>query len=576
VTRHLRHRLVVCALIHAAACSRAPSESANKSAPDGPVRGGSLTASLRSEPATFNRLAPNAQQAAVDAVTRIVHAPLVRLDRTTDRPEAWLAEKWTVSPDGRVITLTLRDGVKFSDGVPFTSEDVVFTFKALYDPEVNSVLAGSVVVDDKPLTVTAPDARTVVVTLPGPFASGVALLDNVPIYPKHLLQAALDGKTFGTAWGVSTPPAQMAGLGPFVLEEYKTGERMTFVRNPHYWRKDAAGAALPYLDRFVIEIVKQQDAEMLRLQAGTIDLMTQADVRAEDIASLRRLRDEGKIQIAEPGVSVDPNMLWFNLTAKKIASDQGTRPYLAKTEFRQAISYGVDRDAIVSTLYLGAAAPVSGPVTAGNRTWYSDAAPKYAYDPARAKTLLAGLGLTDRNGDGMIEDAAGRPARFSILTQAGHIRAKTAAVMQAQLRKVGVTVDVVELDPGSIVQRWIKGDYDSIYYGFQASALDPSMNLDMWLSSGGNHMWNAGQKTPATAWEKQVDDLMRRVAAPGPLEDRQRAFADVQRLVGENLPAVWFVAPKITVAMSRRVGGAQPVILDPKILWSADSLYERR
>jgi peptide/nickel transport system substrate-binding protein len=575
VTRQLRHSLAAGLLIFAAACNRAPSGTKNSS-PDGPVRGGSLTASLRSEPETFNRLAPNAAKAAVDAVTRIVHAPLVRLNRTTDQPEAWLAEKWTVSPDGRVITLTLRDGVKFSDGVPFTSEDVVFTFKALYDPEVNSVLAGSVVVDDKPLAVTAPDARTVVVTLRGPFASGVALLDNVPIYPKHLLQAALDAKTFGAAWGVSTPPAQMAGLGPFVLEAYKTGERMTFVRNPHYWRTDAAGAALPYLDRFVIEIVKQQDAEMLRVQAGTIDLMTQADVRAEDIASLRRLRDEGKIQIAEPGVSVDPNMLWFNLTAKKIASDQGTRPYLAKTEFRQAISYGVDRDAIVSTLYLGAAAPVSGPITTGNRTWYSDAAPKYAYDPARAKTLLAGLGLTDRNGDGMVEDAAGRPARFSILTQAGHLRAKTAAVVQAQLRKVGVTVDVVELDPGSIVQRWIKGDYDSIYYGFQASALDPSMNLDMWLSSGGNHVWNAGQKTPATAWEKQIDDLMRRVAAPGPIAERQRAFAEVQRIVGENLPAVWFVAPKVTVAMSRRVGGAQPVILDPKILWSADSLYERR
>src|SRR4051812_8379978 len=123
VARSLRHALAVCALFCAFACTPgAPGSSAVPAT--GPVRGGTLTASLRSEPHTFNRLGPNAQQAAVDAVTRLVHAPLVRLNRTTDQPEPWLAEKWTVSPDGRVITLTLRDGVTFSDGVPFTSDDV--------------------------------------------------------------------------------------------------------------------------------------------------------------------------------------------------------------------------------------------------------------------------------------------------------------------------------------------------------------------------------------------------------------------------------------------------------------------
>ena len=109
----------------------------------------------------------------------------------TDKPEPWLAESWTVSPDGRTITLTLRDGVTFSDGRPFTAEDVVFTFQALYDPRSASVLATGMLVDQKPFRVTAPDARTVVLTMAAPFAPGVAMLDNVPIYPKHLLQAAL-------------------------------------------------------------------------------------------------------------------------------------------------------------------------------------------------------------------------------------------------------------------------------------------------------------------------------------------------------------------------------------------------
>ena len=173
--------------------------------------------------------------------------------------------------------------------------------------------------------------------------------------------------------------------------------------------------------------------------------MTQADIRPEDLAALRRLRDQGALQLAEVGTGVDPNMLWFNLTpGSKV---EKTKPYLLRTEFRQAIAYAIDRDAIVNTLYLGAATPIYGPVTPGNRIWYSDSAPKYPHDPARAKALLAGLGLTDRNGDGMLDDASGKPVQFSIITQAGNIRERVATVMQEQLRQAGIKIDIVGLDP---------------------------------------------------------------------------------------------------------------------------------
>jgi peptide/nickel transport system substrate-binding protein len=423
-------------------------------------------------------------------------------------------------------------------------------------------------VQGKPLQVSAPDPRTVVVTLPAPFAPAVGLLDNVPIYPKHQLEAALDAHTFGEAWGLTTKPGTMAGLGPFVAGEYVPGQRMTFTRNAHYWQKDAAGVALPYLDSIVLEFVKTADAEVLRLEAGTIDLMTQADVRPQDIAALRRLRDQGALQLVDVETGVDPNMLWFNLTASPEA--RKAKPYLQRTEFRQAVSYAVDRDAIVNTVYLGAAIPVYGPVTPGNRTWYSDGAPKYPHDGAKAKALFAGLGLTDRNGDGMLDDAAGQPARFSVLTQGGTIRERTATVIQEQLRLAGITVDVVPLDPPSMGARFGKGDYEAIYWGFQASAFDPAMNLDFWLSGGSGHVWNF--KAPAP-WERTIDDLMQKQAAATSLAERQRLFAEAQKVFGENLPAIYFATPKVSVAMSRRVGGAVPVLLDPKILWNPATLY---
>lgn len=566
MARHLRAAVTLALFLLAGACTRDNPPPAP--ATSGPVRGGSLTASIRSEPATFNRFAPNGNQAPVDALTRLVHATLVRINRATGEPEPWLAERWATSADGRTITITLRDGVTFSDGAPFSSADVLFTFQALYDPAVESVLASGVMVQGKPLQVSAPDARTVVLTLPAAFAPGVALLDNVPILPRHQLQGALDAHTFGKAWGITTPPGTMAGLGPFVISEYVARQRMTFTRNTRYWRKDAAGTQLPYLDRLVMEFVNGQDAEMLRLQAGSVDLMTQADVRPEDIAALRRMRDDGSMQLVEVGVGVDPNTLWFNLTPGSASAR--VRPYLQRAEFRRAISFAVDRDAIVNTIYLGAGAPVSGPITQGNRTWYSPSAPAFPHDVAQAKTLLAGLGLADRDGDGMLDDAAGRPVRFAILTQAKHLRERTATMLQEQLRQVGIGVDVVGLDPPSLFARFGAGDYDSIYYGFQASAFDPAMNLDFWLSGGSGHVWNLGAPAP---WETAIDALMQRQAAAATLAERQRFLLEAETIFAQNLPAIYFVAPKVTVAMTRRVGGAVPVLLDPKILWNAETLY---
>jgi len=567
VARHSRCALTIAAILFAGACNRGNEPAAPVST--GSARGGALTASIRSEPATFNRFAPNGNQAPVEAVSMLVHAPLVRINRVTGEPEPWLAERWSVSPDGRTFTLVLRGGVTFSDGTPFTSADVAFTFQALYDPTVESSLASGVMVQGKPLQVSTPDPRTVVITMPAPFAPGVAMLDNVPILPKHQLQAALDAKTFAKAWGITTPPGTMAGLGPFVISEYVAGQRMTLTRNLHYWRKDTAGTQLPYLDRLVMEFVSGgQDAEMLRLQAGSVDLMTQADVRPEDIAALRRLRDQGSVQLMEAGIGVDPNTLWFNLTPGNAAVK--AKPYLQRAEFRRAISFAIDRDAIANTVYLGAAVPVYGPITPGNKTWYSPSAPTFPHDIARARSLLAGIGLSDRNGDGMLDDATGKPVGFSILAQRGTIRERTATMIQEQLRQIGIAVAVAALDVPALFGRFGAGDYESIYHGFQASALDPAMNLDLWLSGGSAHVWNTGAAAP---WEKSMDALMQQQAAAPTLAERQRLLLEAERIFAENLPQIYFVAPRVTVALSRRVGGAVPVLLDPKVLWNADSLF---
>lgn len=531
-----------------------------------------LVATARSEPRSFNRFV--ARDRTSNLVSLLLHAKLVRINLDTQDVEPALAERWSVSPDGLTHTFSLRRGVRFSDGTPFTSADVLFSLKAAYDPRVGSVLADSLKVAGQELGAHAPDAGTVVVTLPSRFGPGVRLLDNLTVVPKHKLERALADGSFREAWGLATSPAELVGLGPFVLKEYRPGERMVFAKNPHYWRRDAEGRPLPHLDRLVVQIVPDQNAEILRLESGQADLVT-AELRPEDLPATRQAAREGRLMLHEVGVAVDADFLGFNLAAT-FAAQQPKRAWLQRKELRQAVARAVDRQAFANTVYLGAAIPIAGPVTPGNRAWHDPSLVPPSYDPAGARTLLAGLGLTDRDGDGQLEAPDGTAAGFSLLTQKGNtIREKAAVVLQEDLRKVGLKVDVVTLEVPAVIDRITRGDFEAVYFGAQTSDTDPAVNLDFWRSSGAFHFWNPGQATPSTEWERSIDDLMtQQVAATDPAE-RRRLFNQVQRIFAAEAPALYFAAPRVFVATSPRVAHARPALLQPSILWNADALAAR-
>ena len=534
-------------------------------------RGGTLTSSVRSEPRNFNRLVNPA--ITTDFFATLTAGKLVRVNRATQELEPSLAEKWTVSADNLTYTLTLRDGVTWSDGAPFTSADVLFTFQAIYDPRSASVVASALRVNGAPLQVTAPDARTVVVRFPAPFGPGLRLLDNVFLAPKHKLQAALDAGRFNQAWGADTPPAELLSLGPFVLTRYESGQRLVFARNPRYWKKDEAGQPLPYLDQVTLELVPDQNAEVVRLQSGELDILQQ-QVRPEDIATLRPLVAQKKLQLLELGVGTDADVFFFNLRPAKWAKDP-RGAWLPRKEFRQAISHAVDREAFANTVYLGAGVPVWGPITPGNKKWFSPNVTRYPFSLERARALLAGLGLANRDGDEWLEDEKGTEARFSVLTFKGNTSLeRSAAVLREDLRPLGIAVDVIAMEQGALIERMIKGDFEAIFFIALATSLDPAMSLDFWLSSGSAHFWNIGQKTP-TEWEREIDQLMLKQAASLDEAERKRLFDQVQQIFAEHLPALYFVAPRLYMAVNTRVGDLTPSILRPQLLWNAERITVR-
>ncbi|MBI3262289.1 MAG: ABC transporter substrate-binding protein [Acidobacteria bacterium] len=533
-------------------------------------RGGTLVASLRSEPRTFNSYI--GRDFATEVITHLTQATLVRVNRVTQELEPRLAERWDEESTDKGVryVLRLRQDVRFSDGAPFSADDLLFAFRAAYDQKTGSPLADSLLVQGKPLTVEAVDPHTVRLTFPSRFGPGLRMLDRFPILPRHRLEKALNEGTLRSAWSVGTPPSEITGLGPFRLTEYQPGQRLVFARNPHYWRRDSSGAPLPYLDAVRIEIVPDQNAELLRLQAGEIDF-TQSEARAEDISTLKRAADQGRIRLVDLGVGLDADALWFNLRGgERPASD---RAWWIRAEFRRAVSHAVNRGAFADTVFLGAAVPIFGVITPANREWYNPDLPRYDYDPEQAKRLLAGLGLTDRNGDGRIDDPSGRQAGFVVLTQRGNTALERGATfVRDELARVGLVVEIVPLEVGALVERLMTGKYDAIFFRFLMQATDPGLNLDFWMSKGGAHVWHPEQTRPVTEWERRIDELMLAQASTLDQAERKRLFDEAQRVLAEEQPILYFAAPRVFVAMNRRVVNAQPSVMRPNLLWNADSL----
>lgn len=536
-------------------------------APAPAAGGGRLVITQRTEPSSFNRLA--VPEFGTELVSRLTNGYLIRVDRRTGAIEPALATSWALAADGMTYTMQLRPA-EFSDGTPFTAADVVFTFRALYDPKVASAIASGMRVADQPIVVRALDDRTIALKFPAVYGPGLSILDALPILPRHKLEAAFEAGTFPAAWSANAPLGDFAGLGAFTLSERVAGRHVTLVRNPRYWGQDAAGRPLPYLDAISIEYVPEQNAEMLRLESGTTDLITDG-IRPEDVASLERAKADGKVQLVDAGVTVDPVGLWFNLVPNAPAAKG--RAWLQAEELRHAISLAVDRRKIVDTVFLGAAEPIYNPVTRGHAQWFAPDLPHPAPDPARAKALLESIGLKDRNNDGVLDDPSGRTAHLSVITRKGStLLERTMASVQEQLRAIGLTLDVVALERDALLSQFGKGEYDTIYYGAPFSSVDPTVNADLWLSSGAFHFWNPQQSQPATPWEKEIDDLMHQVASTTDMNARVQAFRKVQEVFNAHEPMIFFAAPTVTIAMSGRVTGASPATLQPQVLWKPETL----
>jgi peptide/nickel transport system substrate-binding protein len=536
-------------------------------------RGGRLVFALRSEPKTLNPVT-GVDSASKDVIGRL-SADLVHIDRQTQRTAPALARSWRASPDGRHYTLELRRGLRFSDGHPFDADDVVFSFGCYLDERNASPQRDLLVVGGKPIVVRKLDAHRVAFDLEQPYAAAERLFDSIAILPRHLLGKAQQEGRLAQAWGLGTPPAEIAGLGPFRLKSYVPGDRVVLERNPHYWKIDAAGGALPYLDEIAFLLVPTEDAQVIRFKAGETDLL--ARLGAENFAVLARDPAAGRYRLEDLGPGLEYSFLFFNLNdlaEGKPAAVARHRAWFRQTAFRQAVSAALDRQGMVRLVYQGRGTPLAGHVTPGNKLWVNSALRRPQRSPARARELLARAGFTWK--DGILHDGAGAPVEFTIVTSAVNAaRVQIATIIQDDLREVGMKVQVVPLESRALLDRVLKThDYDAAVMALASGDVDPNGEMNVWLSNGPTHLWRIGA-APFAPWEREIDELMRRQLVTLEATERKRLYDRVQVLVAENLPMIPLVSPNTLVAAKKDLANFRPAILDHYVLWNADELFWR-
>jgi peptide/nickel transport system substrate-binding protein len=536
-------------------------------------QGGRLVVALRTEPRTLNPVTA-ADGPARDVIGRLT-ADLVHINRESHLPEPALAHSWSMSPDGRQYTIRLRQGIRFSDGAPFTADDVVFTFRVLLDERVRAPQRDLLIVGGKPLTVEKLDSHTVRFALAQPYAAAERLFDSMAILPRHLLEPIYTAGRLTEAWGLTAAPDTMAGLGPFRLKEVVPGQKIVLVRNPHYWKVDQSGTRLPYVDELVFVHVPTEDAQLLRFQSGDSHLLNR--LSAENFAVLQRDASAGH-QLRDLGAGLEYSFLVFNLNDLPA----GARPALTRaqrwfrdTRFRQAVSLAIDRDALVRLAYQGRAAALWGNVPPGNRRWINATIPQPPQSLDRARTLLAAAGFSNR-GTTLVE-GSGQPVEFSIIVSASNTqRMRMATIIQDDLARLGMRVQVVPLEFRALVDRVFQTlDYDASVLGFGEGDADPNSEMNVWLSRGTSHLWGLGLKQPRTSWEAEVDGLMERQLVTLDYRRRKELFDRVQQIVAEQVPLVFLTSPHVLVAARADVGNFRPAVMGHQVLWNVEELYLR-
>jgi peptide/nickel transport system substrate-binding protein len=499
---------------------------------------------LRSEPKTFHPL--KVGDDASETVRFLTAGTLLKINRKTQLPEPSLAAKWKVLDGGQTIQFKLREGVRFSDGTPFTAEDVVYTIKQV--GEIRSGFTDSLRQGEQAPTASVTGKNEVTLRFAGVVAGWERLIDGLAIL------------------SAKSPAQEKAVLGAFMVAEYKAGQYVLLGRNPNYWVRDAQGKPLPRVDQIRLDITTNRDLEVLRFKRGEIHMINKVE---PDL--YQALAGQMPEAVRNAGVSFESEQLWFNQVTKSPIPAYKLA-WFRSAGFRRAISESIRREDLAKIAMKGLAVPGVGPVSPGNTVWFNTKLKAEDYAPSVALAKLQKEGFQKRS-DGLY-DSSGHRVEFSIVTNSGNkTRERLATMIQADLGEIGIRVNVVTLDFPSLLERITRGyNYEACLLGLTNVDQDPNGQMSVWLSSSANHQWNPGQVKPETVWEAELDRLMTAQARTVVQSKRKELFDRVQAIVYEQAPFIYLVHKNVLTAIHPSVRNSLVTVLFPHVFSNADQI----
>lgn len=528
-----------------------------------PNRGGTVSLRLPGAPQTFNYYgvlgdnnAYTIQQQALDR--------LIEMNPVNNALEPGLAKSWKI--EGNSVIFNLRD-IKWSDGAPFTADDVIFTME--YFVQNRNALGNQstvFMVDGKPFEWSKIDARTVKVTMARPVGTIFTSLTFVVIAPKHALEPLInkaDMSSVNNPWGTASDLSKIPGTGAFVLDRYIVDQRVIMKRNPYSWRVDTRGNLLPYADFLEYLIVKDNEAAMLKFEAGEISYTD--GIAAQQFSGLKEKELSKKAPFVifrtEPTrPTPSPMHIAFNFDAK----DPVVKNLMRTKEFRMAVERALDRRKVIDQVFSGLAVLGGTPVLPSNKAFYNPAVERIrrGFDLNAARTLLSGIGLKDGNGDGWLDRPDGKPLEIVLTVDATtkeHV--ETAMLLSENLKRLGVKLEFQSVDAKLFGERINSGTFDMCIRAF-GNQPDPHLRKGIYQPTGNLYYWHISTKDaeskPVFAemlpWEKELYDIFEQGAVELDQAKRKALYDRFQAIYAEEIPIIFVAKGMNLYGASNKVG----------------------
>ncbi|PIX17107.1 ABC transporter substrate-binding protein [Candidatus Desantisbacteria bacterium CG_4_8_14_3_um_filter_40_12] len=523
--------------------------------------GGTLLLSTTSDPKSFNEII--AKESSTSRAIGFLFEGLTKTNGVTTEVEPCLAEEWNISGNGLVWTFFLRKDVKWFDGKPFTSDDVLFTYNSLiYNKDIPSSARDIFTIEGKQIKFEKIDDYTVKLTLPIAFAPLLRLLGQ-SILPKHALEEAVKAGKFNSTWGVDTLPSKIIGTGPFMLTEFKPSERLVYTKNPNYWQKDKEGKSLPYIDKIVSLIVEKDDIQLVQFESKEIDVLS---IREKDFAYLKKKEQKGNYTVYDCGPSFGTNFISFNQNPNVVK--QPKLSWFRDKNFRKAIAQSIDKQTIINNVMNGIGYPQDAAMEKAAVIFHNPFVTRYEYDLNEAKRILVDAGYKDNDGDGIIEDKGGNPIKFTLITNADNtIRQSIGTIIVTDLKKLGMDVSFTPMEFNSMVTKLTSTyDWDAVLIGLTGD-VEPHGGKNVWTTDGHLHLWNM-KPTDAKqlkiwekylpSWETELDSIFNKGVSELDVAKRKALYWRWQEIVAEELPVIYTVNGAALHGVRNRFGNLQP------------------